>query len=831
MSEKMRVLVVGGGPAPEDLERRIAESGCEIERISGPAGTILERLDSGRPNAVVLDPMVLKGLLREAVSGAGVRPLPEAGGSEFRQIVESIQEGVLVIENDFPVYVNDQACGIYGYPPEELAGRNVMDIVAPEDAEFIGKVFQEARTTGMYPESIDFWIVRKDGERRFIRHRIRTFTKRGGGQTVVVTATDLTDWKLADTHLRESEEKFRNLAEQSPNMIFINQGGRVVYASELCVKLTGYPRDVFYAPDFNFLDLIAPEDRPLVIRNFQAHLRGGEVPVYSYRLIRRDGRIIQALINSARITFRGEPAILGIITDVTALKQAETMLRESEEKFRNLADESPNMIFINRGGRIVYANPLCEEITGYTRGELYAPEFNFLNLLAPEERGAIAENFPKHLQGKDMPPFIRTVVAKNGRRIPVIITTRLIPFENERALLGIITDVSKLKLTETRLRESEQKTGAILQSSPMGIHLYRHETDGSLVFSGANPAADHILGIDHSSLSEKTLEQAFPALSMTEIPNAYLEVCRTGVPFHTEFIHRKNGRILGAYDVHAFMTTPDLLVVMFADITDRITTNRILRDSLREKEILLREIHHRVKNNMQVISSLLRLQSNTVRDKKILTILRESQERVRSMALVYEKIYQSSDLARIDFPDYIQSLAKSLQGVYSGGRPAIKTTFRLKSVSMGIDTAVPCGLIVNELITNAHKHAFPPRWKGEPEIRVGLRPRAGNRVELTVADNGIGIPANADFQSAKSFGLFLVRILAEDQLGGTLCLSRNEGTLFRITFPIPQEEDRLAVSSLSDQDKGPADPRGKDAVIASRKRGPGKRAPRRTAHR
>jgi PAS domain S-box-containing protein len=831
MPEKTRVLVVGGDPSPTDLEKRITESGCEIERISGTAGTILERLDSDRPDAVVFGPSELAGILREAVSGAGVRLLPEAAGSEFRQIVESIQEGVLVIENDFPVYVNDQACGIYGYLPEELARRNVMDMVAPEEAEFIGKVFLEARTTGTYPESVDFWIVRKDGERRFIRHRIRTFTKRNGDQTVVVTVTDLTDWKIADIQLRESEEKFRNLAEQSPNMIFINQGGRVVYANELCVKLTGYPRDVFYAPDFNFLDLIAPEDHPLVIRNFQMHLRGEEVPIYSYRLIRSDGRIIQALINAKLITFRGESAILGIITDVTALKQAETMLRESEEKFRNLADESPNMIFINRGGRVVYANPLCEEVTGYTRGELYAPDFDFMSLMAPEERDAIAEKFKRHLRGEDIPPYVHTVVAKDGRRIHTLITTRLIPFENERAVLGIVTDVSELKETEKRLRESEQKTGAILRSSPMGIHLYRHETDGRLVFSGANPAADRILGTDHRLLLEKSLLEAFPGMAGTEIPGAYAEVCRTGVPFHTEYIDQKNGRIFGAYDLNAFMATPDLLVVMFADISDRITTNRILRDSLREKEILLKEIHHRVKNNMQVISSLLRLQSNSVRNKKILTILRESQERVRSMALVYEKIYQSSDLAHIDFPDYVQSLAKSLQGVYPGGHRAVKTTYHMKPVSMGIDAAVPCGLIVNELLTNAHKHAFPQRWKGEPEIRIGFRPKAGNRVELTVADNGIGIPADTDFQSAKSFGLFLVRILAEDQLGGILFLSRNKGTLFRITFPIPQEEDRLVVSSLSDGEKSPAGPPERNAVIPRRKRRPGRRAPRSTAGR
>ena len=212
-------------------------------------------------------------------------------------------------------------------------------------------------------------------------------------------------------------------------------------------------------------------------------------------------------------------------------------------------------------------------------------------------------------------------------------------------------------------------------------------------------------------------------------------------------------------------------------IIERRRAEERIRASLKEKEVLLREIHHRVKNNMQVISSLLKLQAGYVKDKADIEMFKESQNRIKSMALVHEKLYQSEDLSNIDFKGYIEHLANTLFRSYgiNGTKTALKVD--AEDVMLGVDTAIPCGLIINELVSNSLKYAFPAGREGEIEIVFRLIDE--NEIELMVSDNGVGIPEDLDFRNSNSLGLKLVNILT-DQIGGRLELDRSKGTRFRI---------------------------------------------------
>ena len=216
------------------------------------------------------------------------------------------------------------------------------------------------------------------------------------------------------------------------------------------------------------------------------------------------------------------------------------------------------------------------------------------------------------------------------------------------------------------------------------------------------------------------------------------------------------------------------------DITDRKAAEERIKTSLQEKEVLLREIHHRVKNNMQVITSLLRLQSDKIKDQQYADMFRESQERIKSMALIHEKLYQSKDLSRVDFNEYIKSLINSLFRSYGIDTGRIVTKLNVEDVPLGLDHAIPCGLIINELVSNSFKYAFPEDRKGK--ISVTLRSITKDEIELRVSDDGIGIPGDLDFRNTDSLGLELVAILAEDQLEGKIDLDRTGGTTFRILF-------------------------------------------------
>ncbi len=204
-----------------------------------------------------------------------------------------------------------------------------------------------------------------------------------------------------------------------------------------------------------------------------------------------------------------------------------------------------------------------------------------------------------------------------------------------------------------------------------------------------------------------------------------------------------------------------------------------LQESLQEKEMLLKEIHHRVKNNMQIVSSLLSLQSGYVQDPQALQIFRESQNRVYSMALIHEKLYRSDNLAQIDLSDYVRDIAHSLVLSYSNVSSGIQLNFDTEQVILGIDAAVPCGLILNELISNALKHAFPDKQSGE--IKISLH-NAAQQIHLQVADTGIGFPPDLDFQHTTSLGLILVNNLVK-QLNGSIALQNHKGVVFDIDFP------------------------------------------------
>jgi PAS domain S-box-containing protein len=222
-------------------------------------------------------------------------------------------------------------------------------------------------------------------------------------------------------------------------------------------------------------------------------------------------------------------------------------------------------------------------------------------------------------------------------------------------------------------------------------------------------------------------------------------------------------------------------VKIVKDITEIKRVEERLRKSLAEKEILLREVHHRVKNNLQIIASLLRLQSAHVKDEAARTVFQESQDRVRSMAIIHEEIYRSNDLSRVNMRAYLGNIARSLYRSYGMKPSGVAVTAEdVEDVGLDMDTAIPCGLIVNELVSNALKHAFPGGRQGK--VTMGLRQMEEDSFELVVRDDGVGMPPDLDIRKTDTMGLRLVTSLAEHQLQGLVDVERGKGTAFRIQF-------------------------------------------------
>jgi two-component sensor histidine kinase len=221
-----------------------------------------------------------------------------------------------------------------------------------------------------------------------------------------------------------------------------------------------------------------------------------------------------------------------------------------------------------------------------------------------------------------------------------------------------------------------------------------------------------------------------------------------------------------------------LVAAAIRDISDRKLIEDRLRASLEEKEVLLKEIHHRVKNNLQIVSSMLNLQMGQITDPQARVLFQESQSRVRSIALFHEKLYQSKDLARVDIAGYLKGLTTGLFATYGANPNQVAFSMHVEDISLGVDAALSCGLIVNELISNSLKHAFPQGRHGAISIELHA---AGSRVVLEVADDGVGFPPGVDLRNPDTLGLRLISILAE-QVRGTIVLDRSAGTRVVMSF-------------------------------------------------
>jgi two-component sensor histidine kinase len=224
------------------------------------------------------------------------------------------------------------------------------------------------------------------------------------------------------------------------------------------------------------------------------------------------------------------------------------------------------------------------------------------------------------------------------------------------------------------------------------------------------------------------------------------------------------------------------ILIFTEDITNTIKAEEILKKSLAEKEVMLKEIHHRVKNNLQVISSLVSIQADNLTDERMRDEFNDVCDRIRSMALIHEKLYRTGDLAHLDFAEYSTSLLQYLWNSHATLAEKVQLNLVLAPVSMSIETAVPCGLLLNELASNALKHAFPNNRSGNVTVSLEHAPST-NTVHLRVCDDGIGLPAGVNWRQSKSLGLRLVIILA-GQLHATVDTGTGPGTDFRVTFSL-----------------------------------------------
>ncbi|MBN2158130.1 MAG: PAS domain S-box protein [Spirochaetes bacterium] len=706
----------------------------------------------------------------------------------YRRITGAVTDYVysVRIEQGMPAEtIHGPACeAVTGYTSDEFSRDPYLwiNMVHEDDREAVRNM-AERLLSGAGVEAIEHRIWRKDGSLRWVRNTpVPHYNADGRLTSYDGLISDITERKIAETALKEREERYRIITELSTDYVFkisIGENGTlsVDYISENLLKMTGRTQDDVSTSDL-WEGIIYPDDAEAFVKFQTDVIKNGRAGEIECRSFRKDGIMRWIRIYSQPIldaAGRRVVSVIGAIKDIDERKKAEEAMSDIKRQLEFIIGVTKTGIdIVDSDFNLVYIDPEWMKLYGEPAGRKCYDYFMGRNEKCP------GCGIPTALETKKITITEEVLVKEDNR----VIEVHTIPFQNASGdwqVAEFSIDITERKKSEEALRESEARYRLIMENSPQGMHLYKLEPDGSLVFTGANPSAGHILGVDHSQFVGKTIEEAFPPLAQTEIPARYRKVCTTQTIWHSEQVEYHDNRITGAFFVQAFPIGSDQMVAAFYDITERKKAEEKIKASLLEKETLLKEIHHRVKNNMQIITSLLNLQARNLSDQELLKQFADAQSRIRSMALVHEKLYQSNDLGRIGLRSYIKELSDEIMGSYASGADSIKLTIDADETHLPIDRAIPFGLIINELLTNAIKYAFPPGWERKKEILIRYRELPEGTAVLAVSDSGRGMPEGVVMGKTETLGLMLVPMLAQ-QLNGTITIERSGGTTITISF-------------------------------------------------
>jgi len=675
----------------------------------------------------------------------------------------------------------------FGWEPEEVMGsRSDMLYADPEEYK---RVQQELDRHGMFSGEIR--NITRDGEvfTTFIAAS-KMYDEDGRLLGAMGVSRDITNIKRDQETLRASEERYRDLFENATDLIqSVDADGRFLYVNAAWRNTLGYtPEEVAV---LSLLDVIHPDHRETYLAYRDQVMNGQEGgPIRTVFRTRKGSEVIvEGNTNLRRVDGRSV-STRTIFRDITNVQVAQRQVQEHEAKLKALFESSDHMFWT--------VDPDIK-LTSYNRG--YAnmivrlhgiePEIN-TDPAKPRKRFADPEyhafwetKYAEAFSGKPT-RFETTRIDKQGQLVwnENFLSPVFGPDGQVKEVFGVGHEITEQKEAEETVRDQAARLQAIFDSS---ANMMIWTLDQELRISSCNAHFQQTILSDFGvemNVGDRFLSE-YGEKASGRSNDRYAEYYRAalkGKPqqFEAELVDQHGNTIWVENFLNPILVDGRVheLSCLAYTITDRKESQMVLLRSLHEKEVLLKEVHHRVKNNLQIVSSIFSLQTAHVgEDKRILDLLRDSRDRIRSMSFIHESLYQNKDFSSIDLADYMEGLSRNLMMSYSlNGKVNLETD--LERVDLVLDQAIPCGLILNELISNALKHAFPDGRAGF--IRIGLKFEE-NKVCISLSDNGVGLALGFDAKRDANLGLELVHTLVE-QLDGELKISNGNGVSYLLTF-------------------------------------------------
>lgn len=581
------------------------------------------------------------------------------------------------------------------------------------------------------------------------------------------------------TALHKTEASFRLLVDsvQDYAIFMLDLKGNVISWNTGAQRIKGYMEKEIIGQSFRVFYPEEDVQRQVPEMELETAAQAGRCEHEGWRVAKDGKRFFAHVIITPVKDEQGE------ITGFAKVTQDLSNRHRLEERFRQVVESAPSaIVLVNSEGVIEMVNTQAERIFGYSRFEMLGKTVELLipaNFSAqhPQLRSSYFKDPHSRPMGKGRDLYARR---KDGSEFPVEIGLNPIETDEGTKVLSAIVDISERKRMEQRLR-------LVVDSAPNAMVMI----DQAGLIEMVNAQAERVFGYAREELLSQPVEILVPSQFRPYHPGLRSSFfadphSRPMGKGRDLYARRKDGSEFPVEIGLNPLVTDEGTKVLSAivDISDRKLKEQKIEAALEEKNILLGEIHHRVKNNLQIVHSLLDLQSTRIDDPNVLEMLRDSQNRIRSMALIHQSLYQSNDFARVNFGAVLESLVPTLVESYRIDSDNIKIEINTSDVLIPLNFAIPCGLAINELITNAFKHAFPEQRSGSIAVSFS---RDNGHVILSVMDDGVGFPDDFDLDNSNTLGLQLVSLLA-DQLNARLEIRRKDPTKFTLRFSVEATE-------------------------------------------
>lgn len=729
---------------------------------------------------------------------------------KYRLLFEDSQEGIILLSYaDNIAHVQDAnngACTLLGYTEKEIKTKVLADFA--RNHEELKKLFlSETKSKSFGIHYNQEWIFRRADLTEFVAEISYVTVQPGEEKIIQLVIKDISERKRNEEILRESQQSFKNIVDNSPAAIFIFTDLELVYTNPLGEKIFQEQLN----NKSNKMTEIFPEKMKYVLADLVKENTPNQ-NVFTQIELESGSETKQYSLNVVKTIYNSKKAHLFLLQDITLqteynrqklraeiAEDTNVKLQDEIERHRKtqaelvektfwlnaLFESSYNLFILSLDSeyRISSFNENFKRMIAKSRGIDVKTGDVFLDIfdIKPENRKKIEDRFARVLKGETL-EFISHFPTLSGE---VWVESFLNPVKlgnREVTEISFIShEITEKIESERKIKESESNNRAILLALPDIITKVNKE--GYFIELRMSHPGELNPVLPHLKTPEFVGNHVTDVLKDAGIAQKFLEivekVLRTNEleTFTFELLQDDSGRPL--YYENRFSKMNDNEVIVLArNVTETIEYEYMLVESVKEKEILLKEVHHRVKNNLQVINSILNLQSSYVDDPKTLEIINESQNRIRSMSYIHESLYQTKDFSSINFADYITNLVQNLVHSYQLYQDKIELKLNVEPVHLALDQAIPCGLILNELVSNALKYAYPKNEKGVIVIDISEK---NNKLTIGVEDFGIGLPKDYKIENSESLGLSLVHTLV-DQLDGELILKRLGGTKFLITF-------------------------------------------------